>query len=100
MVTSSSTAFIYFSSQKSQLLQGPFTKTNLTNSCFHLVASNNWIKTVYIFSRKKSVATNIIKAVLFREVYMIFGERSTSPFSKINYLSPSKAEVSRFATLS
>ena len=31
---------------------------------------------------------------------MIFGERSTSPFLKINYLSPSKAEVSRFGTLS
>ena len=31
---------------------------------------------------------------------MIFGERSTSPFLKIIYLRPTKAELSRFETLS
>ena len=31
---------------------------------------------------------------------MIFGERRTIAFFKVNYLSSSKAEVSEFATLS
>ena len=57
MVTSSCTNFFILFCQGSQVLRGPFIKTNVTDSSFHLVTYDNWIKTVYILSRQKSVAT-------------------------------------------
>ena len=52
MVTSSSTnVFKYFFCQGSQVLQGSFTETIVTNSSFHLAKYHNWTKTVYILSR-------------------------------------------------
>ena len=49
MVTSSSTNFFIHFYQSSQVLQGPFIKTNVTKSSFHLVMHDNSMKTVYIY---------------------------------------------------
>ena len=66
MVTSSSTnVFKYFFCQGSQVLQGPFTETIVTNSSFHLAKYHNWTKTVYILSRYIYVSTNLSKVVPF-----------------------------------
>ena len=82
MVTSSSNNFFkYFFRQGVQVLQGPFIETNVTNSSFHPVKNHNWIKTVYILSTYRYVATNLTKVILFG-------------------LSSSKAEVSKLSRLS
>ena len=75
--------FVYFFCQVRQVLQESIKNRNMTNSNFHLFTTDNSIKTVYIFSREISVATSLIKVVHFKEVYIIFGERSTFPFSKL-----------------
>ena len=50
MVTSSCTNVFILFCQVSEVLQGPFIKTNVTNSSFHLAANDNWIKTIHILS--------------------------------------------------
>ena len=65
MVTSNSTNFFIPFCHITKVVQGPFIKTNVTKSNFHLVTYDNWLKTVYVLSRYTSVATNLIKKVLF-----------------------------------
>ena len=66
MVTSSSINFFqYLFCQGVQVLQGPFIKTNVTTSSFHLVKYHNWTKTVYILSTYIEVPTNLTKLILF-----------------------------------
>ena len=65
MVTSNSTNFFIPFCHITKVVQGPFIKINVTKSNFHLVTYDNWLKTVYVLSRYTSVATNLIKKVLF-----------------------------------
>ena len=71
MVTSNSTNFFVPFCHVAEVAQGPFIKTNVTNSNFHLVMYNNWLKTVYVLSRYTSVATNLTKKPFFKHVYLI-----------------------------
>ena len=65
MVTLNSTNFFIPFCHITKVVQGPFIKTNVTKSNFHLVTYDNWLKAVYVLSRYTSVATNLIKKVLF-----------------------------------
>ena len=65
MVKSSFTNFFIRFCDVSEVLQGPFIKTNVTNLSFYLVTHDNWIKKDDILSRYTSVATNLTKNVVF-----------------------------------
>ena len=68
MVTSSSANFFTLFCKVSQVLQGTFIKSNMTNSSFDLVKYKDWTKTVYILSTYTPVGTKLTKVVIFEAV--------------------------------
>ena len=68
MVTSSSINFFILFSKVSQVRQGTFIKSNVTNSSFDLVKYDDWTKTIYILSSYTPIGTNLTKVVLFEAV--------------------------------
>ena len=72
----------------------------MPSSSFHIVRYNNSIITVYCFFRYTSVATNLIIVDLFKVGLSPVWKKKYFFFFKVNYLSSSKAEVSKFASLS
>ena len=100
MVTSSSANFFILFCKVSQVLQGPFIKSNVTNASFDLVKYDDWTKTVYILSRYTPVGTNLTKVVLLEAVLSDICWKKYFCSFRVYYLSSSKAEVSKFATLS
>ena len=65
MLTSNSTNLFIPFCHVTEVVKGPFITTNVTNSNFHLVTYDNWLKTVYVLSRYTSIATNLTKKALF-----------------------------------
>ena len=100
MVTSSSTNLFILFCKVSQVLQGTFIKWNVTNSSSDLLKYDDWTKTVYILSRYTSVDTNLTKSVLFDAVLSDICWKKYFCSFRVYYLSSSKAEVSKFPTLS
>ena len=87
--------------QGAQVVQGPFIKQDVAkSSSVHLVTYDNWIKAVYFISWYTSVATNLTEIVLFEVGLFDIWWTKYFSFFKVNYLSPSKAQVSKFAILS
>ena len=82
------------------MLQEPFVKKNIPKSSFHLVPDTYWTIKIYILSRYTLRATTLTTVVLFERGLPGILERKYLSFSIVNYLSSSKAEVSKFATLS
>ena len=68
MVTSNSINFFIIFYKVSQVLQGTFINSNVTNSSFDLAKYDDWTKTVYILSRHTPVGTNVAQVVLFEAV--------------------------------
>ena len=105
---------IHFS-EVDQVLQQPFVKQNIPKSSFHLVPNTYWTVDFYILSIYLCIYVSIYLSIyiyiyillattLTREVFFegglpgILYEKYLS-FSVVNYISSSKEEVSKFATL-
>ena len=71
----------------------------MTKSNFHLVTYASWIITVQILSTYKSVAIKLTKFVLFEVGLLDIWPKKFFCFLKLNYLTPSQMEISKFATL-
>ena len=69
----------------------------MVKSSFHLVTYNNCTLKVYILSRYTSVATKLTKVVLFEVGLSDILKKKYSFLVALDYLSSSKAKVSKFA---
>ena len=98
MVIASSTNLFILFWQASHVLWEDVMKRNLDNWSFHIVKNGNLTKTVYITSRYTSVGTNLNKIVCSEVGWSDIWEKKYCSFFKVYYLSPSKAQVSKFAT--
>ena len=98
MVTRSAANFFILFCKVSQVLQGTFIKSNVTNSSFDLVKYDDLTKTVYSLSRYTPVGTKLTKVVLFQAVLCDIFWKKYFCSVRVDYLSSSKAEVSKFAT--
>ena len=82
------------------MLQEPFVKQNIPRSSFHLVPDTYYTIKLCILSRYTLLATTLTKEVLLDGGLPDILKRKYLSFSIVNYLSSSKAELSKFATLS
>ena len=87
-------------SEVDQVLQEPFVKQNIPTSSFQLVPDTFWTIKIYIFSRYTLRASTLTTIVLFEGALPGILKRKHLSVSIVNYLSSSKEEVSKFATLS
>ena len=97
MVTANSTNLFIPFWEGSQVLSGHFIKRNLVNWSFHLVKYANLTNAVYILSRYTPVCRNVSKVVFFKVGWSDISWKKYCSFFKVNYLSSSIAEVSKFA---
>ena len=100
MVTANSTNLFILFWQSSQVLSGHFIKRNLANGSIHLVKYGNLTKTVYILSRYTPLRRNLSKVDFFNGGSSDIWSKKYCSFFKVNYLTSSKAEISKCAPLS
>ena len=100
MVIASSTNLFILFWQASHVLWGHVMKKNLANWSFHIVKNGNLTKIVDITSRYTPVGRNFSKIIFFEVGWPVIWEKKYCSFFKVYYLISSKAQVSKFATLS